>query len=108
MTRTTPDELTTLWAGHSALPFPDGLRGLDAPTGESVAALDAYMAGCITAYLSTGTLDTQRYRTLRACAEQLGGVLPQLGGEDADYVSRLLQVAERIAADAARTHCHFE
>ncbi|GAA2456639.1 hypothetical protein GCM10010191_90080 [Actinomadura vinacea] len=96
MTWTAADEVAILWAEHSGLTFPDGMGGLDAPSGESLAALDTYMAGCIQAYLVSGTLDARRHRILRSCAEQLGGVRPQLSGKDSDYVSRLLKMAELI------------
>jgi hypothetical protein len=99
VTRAAADEVALLWAEHVASAFPDDLRWLDAPSGESVAALDVYMAGCITVYLSAGTLAPESLTALRDCAEQLGRT-PQLS-EGADYAGRLLRMALLIDAIVA-------
>ncbi|MBB6397990.1 hypothetical protein BKA00_004904 [Actinomadura coerulea] len=91
-------EVSALWAEHLELTFPDALRWLDAPSGESVAALDACVAGCISAYLRGGTLDSERRSALNGLLSDLRGVLPRLSGEGAEYVARLLRMAELVDA----------
>jgi hypothetical protein len=91
-------EVSTLWTAHLAAPFPDGLRWVDTPSSESVPALDAYLAGCIQAFIANrGTLDPERLQVLKDCATDLAGLLGSLSGDEAVYVSRLLQAAELIA-----------
>jgi hypothetical protein len=88
-----------LWADHINEPFPDGLRWIDAPGGESVPVLDSYVAGCVTAYMSgQGRLDSRRRQTLKDCAAELTAVLPLVPASDAPYVARLIQIAE-LATD---------
>jgi hypothetical protein len=96
VTWTAGDEVSILWAEHSKLTFPDALRWLDAPSGESVAALDFYASGCIAEYQREGVLDLGRRRVLRDCADDLKGVLPSLRAEGGDYVIRLIRIAELI------------
>ncbi|MFB4307325.1 hypothetical protein [Actinomadura sp. GTD37] len=75
--------------------FPDGLRWIDAPSGESVPALDSYVAGCVTTYLSgQGRLDSRRRQILNDCAAELAAVLPLVPESAAPYVARLIQIAE--------------
>jgi len=85
---------------HLAAPSPDGLRWADAPSGESVPALDAYLAGCIQAFITNhGTLDPERLQVLTECATDLAGLLGSLSEEEAVYVSRLLQATDLITTD---------
>ncbi|MBT1185234.1 hypothetical protein HET69_14765 [Streptomyces sp. CJ_13] len=89
--------VTTLWAAHRGEPFPDGLRWIDAPSGDPVPALDFYAAGCVNAYLAgQGVLDPQRHLILTECATDLEAILPALTGRDATYVARLIRMAELI------------
>jgi hypothetical protein len=82
-------------------PFPDGLRWVDAPSGESVPVLDFYAAGCVIAYLAgQGALDPQRHLILTECATDLNAVLPTLTGHDATYVARLIHIAGLITRPA--------
>nr|BFE37750.1 hypothetical protein GCM10010200_100010 [Actinomadura rugatobispora] len=96
-------KVAALWTVHQAASFPDGLRRLEAPSGESVPALDAYLAGCISAYLAgQGTLDSQRLGILATCATDLRTLLDSLTGEDAVYVSRLIEAADLITEPPTR------
>ncbi|MET7529898.1 hypothetical protein [Streptomyces goshikiensis] len=89
--------VTTLWAAHGGEPFPDGLRWVDAPSGDPVPALDFYAAGCVNAYLAgQGVLDPRRHLILTECATDLEAILPALTGRDATYVARLIRMAELI------------
>jgi hypothetical protein len=97
MTWTPYDEVSILRAEHIGLAFPDDLRFLDAPSGGSVAALDASMAGCVMAYLD-GVLDPERRSILQECADDLRDVLPRLSGEGAGYAGRLVRMAALIEA----------
>ncbi|TMR93159.1 hypothetical protein [Nonomuraea basaltis] len=93
------DTVKARWADHMSEPFPDGLRWIDAPSGESVPALDSYIAGCVTTYLSgQGPLDPQRRQILCDCAAELAAVLPSLPESDAPYVTRLIQIADLVTA----------
>lgn len=93
------DTVTALWADHMSEPFLDGLRWIDAPSGESVPALDSYIAGCVTTYLSgRGTLDPQRRQILSDCAAELSAVLPALPEHDTQYVTRLIQIANLVTS----------
>jgi len=91
------DVVMSLWADHMNQPFPDELRWIDAPSGESVPALDAYLAGCVTAYIAgQGTLDPQRRQILTDCAGDLAAVLPSLERQPAAYVARLIEIVNLI------------
>ncbi|MEU4828432.1 hypothetical protein AB0H37_41820 [Actinomadura sp. NPDC023710] len=93
------DTVQALWAHHMNEPFPEGLRWIDAPSGESVSALDAYIAGCVTTYLSgQGRLDSRRRQILNDCAAELTAVLPLVLKVTRPYVARLIQIAE-LATD---------
>jgi predicted RNA-binding protein with RPS1 domain len=94
--------VTALWADHMHEPFPDNLRWIDAPSGESVPALDSYIAGCVTTYIARqGTLDPQRQQILTDCAEDLAALVPSLEGTAATYVARLIEIADLASAEAA-------
>jgi hypothetical protein len=98
VTWTADEEVSALWAEHLELAFPDALRWLDAPSGESVAALDCYIAGCISAYLQGRALDAEHRSAVNGLLSDLRGVIPRLRGAGAEYVVRLLRMAELIAA----------
>ncbi|GAA1580637.1 hypothetical protein GCM10009678_74170 [Actinomadura kijaniata] len=86
-------------ADHLATPFPDGLRWVDAPSGESAPALDAYLAGCIQTFITNhGTLDAERRQVLIDCAAELASLLGDLSGDEAVYVARMLRTADLISA----------
>jgi hypothetical protein len=98
---TTHTRVATLWAAHRQETFPEGLRWIDAPSGESVATLDHYIAGGVSTYLAVqGALDAQQRRTLTDCAAELAAVLPALTGHDAEYVARLVHLADLITRSA--------
>ncbi|WP_433258181.1 hypothetical protein ACQPYK_22685 [Streptosporangium sp. CA-135522] len=79
-------------------PFPDGLRGVGALSGESIAALGFYIADDVHTCLSAlGELDFLRRRKLADHATDLAAVFPTVTGPDAAYVVVLLYVAELIA-----------
>jgi hypothetical protein len=60
---------------------------------------DAYIAGCVTTYLSgRGALDPQRRQILTDCATELSAVLPVLPECDARYVARLIQIANLVTS----------
>jgi hypothetical protein len=91
------DTVTALWADHMNEPFPDGLRWIDAPSGESIPALDSFIAGCVTTYLSNqDALDPQRQQVLSDCAAELIAALPSVPEDDVPYVARLIQIAELV------------
>ena len=93
------DTVQALWADHMNEPFPDGLRRINAPSGESVPALDSYIVGCVTTYLSgQGRLGSRRRQILKDCAAELAAVLPLVPESDAPYVVRLIQIVE-LATD---------
>ncbi|QKG27180.1 hypothetical protein [Actinomadura verrucosospora] len=93
------DTVAALWAAHRAAPFPGRLRRIEGPSGESVPALDAYLAGCIHTFLANdGALDPERRRILTDCAADLAALLGSLTEQDAVYVSRLLRAADLISA----------
>lgn len=103
MSNDTPDDtvaaVSALWAAHRAAPFPARLRRVEGPGGESVPALDAYLAGCIHTFLANdGTLDPGRRRILTGCAADLAALLGSLTAQEAAYVSQLLRAADLISA----------
>ncbi|MFI6317219.1 S1 RNA-binding domain-containing protein [Nonomuraea sp. NPDC050556] len=92
--------VTALWADHVHEPFPDDLRWINVPSGESVPALDSYIAGCIITYIARqGTLDPQRQQILTGCAEDLAALVPSLEGTAAAYVGRLIKMADLARAE---------
>ena len=99
MNWTVLDEVSVLWAEHLGSPFPDDLYWVD--DGDRCLPLtDALMAGCIASYVSgRGVLDLERRRDLQSLARDLAEILPRLRGESAEYVARLVRMAELINSD---------
>ncbi|GAA2128673.1 hypothetical protein [Actinomadura napierensis] len=100
MSNYTPDDaVSALWATHHAAPIPAGLRRIEGPSGESVPALNAYLAGCIHTFIANdGTLDPERQRILTGCAAELAALLGSRTEQEAVYVSWLVQAANLISA----------
>ncbi|MEV0661592.1 hypothetical protein ACIBI3_05610 [Actinomadura luteofluorescens] len=90
------DEVTALWTEHLGAPWPEELYRVDDSDGD-VVEIDGAMAGCISAYVQKrGMLDAKRSRILQACARDLQKVLPRLRGDGAQYVRRLIRMADLI------------
>ncbi|MBL7510476.1 hypothetical protein [Frankia nepalensis] len=91
------DEVTTLWAEHRGLTFPDSLRWLEAPNGDAVPLLDTFMAGCVATYIANrGALDAEQRGILRDCAHDLRSLRRRPRGDGARYLARLLRMADLI------------
>ncbi|RKS79591.1 hypothetical protein BZB76_1066 [Actinomadura pelletieri DSM 43383] len=89
-------EVTVLWAEHLGAPWPEELYRVDDRDGD-VVEIDGAMAGCISTYVQDrGVLDAKRSRILQACARDLQKILPHLHGEGAQYIRRLIRMAELI------------
>ena len=98
-------EVSALWTDHLATPFPDGLRWVDAPSGESAPALDAYLADCIQTFIiNHGTLDAERRQVLIGCAADLASLLSALSDDEAVCVARMLRAAELISSQPQQSH----
>jgi hypothetical protein len=72
------------------------LRWLDGPSGESVAALDAYVAGCVTTFLRAGPLDARQRAIADGWGVELRRVQVQVSGDEAEYVARLVRMVELL------------
>ncbi|MEO5876409.1 MAG: hypothetical protein ABIS86_20295 [Streptosporangiaceae bacterium] len=83
---------------HGTMPFPDGLRGIHAPSGEQIAGVAYYVVKLVLTYRgANGVLDSGPRLDLASHATDLAAVLPYLAGQDAAYVVVLLCLAELIA-----------
>jgi hypothetical protein len=87
--------LRDLWSEFEALPFPDRLpRDLDPPL--DLEALATTAIECIQSYMWTGVLDPEANGALRACAQALANVRPQLRGDTAQYFGKLAEMVENV------------
>ncbi len=87
-----PGLIETLWHEHQATQFPKAACGREV-AGYDLIDLDYATAGCISTFLSHGTLDTWRLAVLALCCLGLGSVVSQLEGEERAYFSRLETIA---------------
>ena len=91
-----------LWQEHRASRFPKGFRGKDV-NGVDFVMLDADIAGCVSRFLSRGTLDARRAAILGLCYRNAGNVVPILNEEGAQYFWRLERMAELVLKELAKT-----
>lgn len=84
-----------LWREHSAVPFPKASRCREV-SGNDLIALDYTTAGCISTYLSRGSLDAWRLSVLGMCYHGLGVVARELDGEEREYFRRLEIMARQV------------
>ena len=81
-----------LWREHQSAPFPEASRCREVADHDLI-ALDYTTAGCVSTFLSRGTLDTWRLSVLGLCYHGLALVVAQLGGEERAYFDRLERLA---------------
>jgi hypothetical protein len=81
-----------LWREHQAAPFPKASRCREV-AGHDLIALDYTASGCISAFLSGGSLDTWRLSVLGLCYHGLALVVAELDGEERAYFGRLERLA---------------
>jgi hypothetical protein len=94
---TAADQLPRLWRKHAHSQFPDRLRG-QALAGVDLVTLDADVAACVTACLSSkGALDESQRKILTQSVERLDAVLPLLTTRSESlYFSRLRDLSALI------------
>ena len=90
-----------LWANHRSRRFPAGLGGKDV-AGVCVVLLDSSAAGCISTYLSSGSLDAERVRILKECRRQLSVVIPVLQSGQATYFEELSRLIDSVLSKVER------
>lgn len=83
--------LEQLWAEFDSLPFPDGIPR-DVREAVDVELLDDEASGCVQVFLATGFLDARQVGVLRACRNELLGLLSRFRGEAAEYFRQLEQL----------------
>ncbi|MGI5171147.1 hypothetical protein ACQEU3_43020 [Spirillospora sp. CA-253888] len=89
--------MAALWDAHLAVPFPEGLKWIDAPSGDPVSYVDVLLAGCIRSFIGRhGTLDLWRWLTLTDCARHVRELsVPAFRG-NAGHIARVRQAADLI------------
>jgi hypothetical protein len=80
--------LRDLWEQRRTKPFPKECLGKSI-NGNDFVLLDSYTAGCISTFLSTGTLDLWRACTLGICYHDMAEFIPVLNHEAAKYFGYL-------------------
>ncbi|WP_410575441.1 hypothetical protein [Amycolatopsis sp. cmx-4-61] len=95
------DEVARLWDAHVHAPFPLALRDAEI-AGIDMVLLDAYTAGCVSSWLSSGgRLDAWRRTAIASCLAELNTVLPLLTDPtQAAYYRRLRDLACCICAES--------
>jgi len=95
------EAIERLWANFSTSRFPAGLGGKDV-AGVCVVLLDSNAAGCISTYLSNGSLDAERVRILKGCQRQLALVIFALQPGQAAYFEKLSRLIDSVLSKVER------
>jgi hypothetical protein len=85
-------QVEELWRDHQAAAFPAECRSKTVD-GIDLIMLDADTAGCVSTFLSRGTLDPWRLAALGICYRDLAVAARALVGEPATYYARLEELA---------------
>jgi hypothetical protein len=88
-----------MWAEYEQAAFPDECRGSE-DDGVDLVLLGADLAGCVSTYVSRGTLNARRLAVLTNGAGALKSKIPQLGSEASVYFSILRNMADIVLAGA--------
>ena len=83
--------LEQLWIEFDSLPFPDGIPR-DVREAVDLELLDDEASACVQVFLATGFVDVREVGVLRACRDELLGLLPRFRGEAAEYFRQLEQL----------------
>ncbi len=81
-----------LWREHEAARFPRASRGREV-AGCDLVLLDSTAAGCVSTFVTRGSLDTWRLAILGLCYHGLGLVVAEVEGEERAYFGRLEELA---------------
>ena len=92
-------EIESAWNTHYFRRFPRECAGTEVD-GVCLTSSDTFLAGCISCFVETGTLDPERTGVVaRVCAD-LERVIPSLGGEAHEYFSELLLLGKALEVRA--------
>jgi hypothetical protein len=92
------NDVQRLWEEHQATAFPERLGGREI-AGVDMVLLDADVAGYVTAWLGTGSLDDERRAMLVESLNDLDRVLPRLEfPAEREYYERLQRLAQAALA----------
>jgi hypothetical protein len=90
-----PSEVRSAGERFRSVPFPRECMGEDV-AGVCLASADTFLAGCISYFVTTGTLDAERIAVVvRTCAE-LERALPHLSGAAHSYFSSLVALGTAV------------
>ena len=92
MTRT---DIAAAWKAHVERKFPRGLGGNEV-AGVCVTSADTFLAGCISYFVESGSLDAERLSVVRSTCQDLERVLPHLSGEARTYFEELLKLGRGV------------
>lgn len=84
-----------LWHEHEAARFPAECR-LRSVDDIDLVMLDSNTAGCVSTFVSRGTLDSWRLAVLGLCYRDLAVVVRNLLGESEVYFARLEELARLV------------
>jgi hypothetical protein len=87
-------DISNLWATHRSAGFP--VPCPEDPGGVELHLLDGDTAGCISTFLTRGSLDIRRTAILGRCYRDLALVRPHLSGHARTYFDQLEQMAGLI------------
>ncbi len=104
-----PEEslIEDLWQEHLAAPFPKGFQGKDV-NGIDFVVLDSDVAGCISTFLDSGTLNVYQTALLGLAYRKASYVAPILNEEGVAYFWRLERLAELVLKAVARRNLPAE
>jgi hypothetical protein len=91
-----------LWTAHLRTRYPDVCRGREI-SGIDLMSLDAFLAGCVSAFVEKGRLDARRVAVLGMCYRDAHAVVSSLRGSGRPYFERLEALAGAVLAECARS-----
>ena len=89
-------EIEMVWNEYLSVPFPEGDSDTDDVAEVDLHELDTYIAGCVSAFVDGGNLDTGRTAVLGLCHRDALVAQSVLTGEARKYSARLERLAELV------------
>jgi hypothetical protein len=89
------DPFQRRWQAFKQRPFPEGFAGREIG-GVDLATVDSGAAGCITAFIDNGSLDSSQMEVLTRSMLNLRRALPELEGDPMLYFEELMALIEGV------------
>lgn len=88
-------DLQTLWKKFSATPFPRSAHESDL----QLESLDAEIAGCVSSFLQTHTLEREKKEILEKAVKRLQENFENIPIDSQDYFRQLEEIGEQVLGE---------